>query len=80
MGSDADITILDPEIRKKVSVNELHLRDYSPWDGWDVTGWPTTVILRGKVMVEDNKFFGELTDGQLIHRKIDGSVLRSPAF
>lgn len=80
VGSDADITILDPEIRKKVSVNELHLRDYSPWDGWDVTGWPTTVILRGKVMVEDNKFFGELTDGQLIHRKIDGSVLRSPAF
>jgi len=27
---------------------DLHVRDYSPWEGWQVEGWPTTVILRGK--------------------------------
>jgi len=34
---------------------DLHVRDYSPWEGWQVEGWPTTVILRGKVMVANGQ-------------------------
>ena len=56
------------------------MRDYSPWDGWEVEGWPTTVMLRGKVMVDQGKLLGQPTDGQLIPRKIDPAVLRRPAF
>ena len=31
-------------------------------------------------MVEDNKLLGESTDGQLIFRKVEQSVLQRPAF
>jgi dihydropyrimidinase len=32
---------------------ELHdSADYSPYEGFEVTGWPETVILRGIVIVE----------------------------
>ena len=61
-------------------MDDLHVRDYSPWDGWEVEGWPTTVMLRGKVMVDQGKLLGQPTDGQLIPRKIDPAVLRRPAF
>ena len=80
VGSDADITIMDPSVRKALSMEDLHLRDYSPWEGWEIEGWPTTVLLRGKVMVEDGQLLGEPTDGQLIFRKIEPSVLQRPAF
>jgi len=61
-------------------MDDLHLRDYSPWEGWEVEGWPTTVMLRGKLMVDQGKLLGQPSDGQLIPRKIDPAVLRRPAF
>ena len=78
-GSDADIVLIDPTIRKKLSMSDLHIGDYSIWDGWDITGWPVTSILRGKVVVENGQFFGDLSDGQLIPRKIDSDILSRPA-
>ena len=80
IGSDADITIIDPTVKKTLAMTDLHLRDYSPWEGWEVDGWPTTVLLRGKVMVDKGHLLGVPTDGQLIPRKIDPVVLRRPAF
>src|ERR671923_273437 len=80
IGSDADITIIDPAVQKTLSMADLHVRDYSPWEGWQVEGWPTTVILRGKVMVDNGRLLGSPTDGRLIPRKIDPAVLRRPAF
>ena len=47
-GSDADITIIDPSISGPLSLDELHLEDYSIWEGWHVEGWPVTTILRGQ--------------------------------
>jgi dihydropyrimidinase len=61
-------------------MNDLHLRDYSPWEGWEIEGWPTTVMLRGKVMVDGSQLLGTPADGQPIPRKIDPGVLRRPAF
>jgi dihydroorotase-like cyclic amidohydrolase len=49
-------------------------------EGWQVAGWPTTVILRGKIMVANGQLLGSPSDGQLIPRKIDPRVLRRPAF
>lgn len=80
IGSDADIAILNPSIRKILTMDDLHVRDYSPWEGWKVEGWPTTVILRGKLMVEGGILLGEPTDGQLIPRKIDPTYLQGPKF
>lgn len=52
---------------------------YSPWEGWQVEGWPATTILRGKVIVENGKLLADLNYGQLIPRKLDPVVLRRPA-
>ena len=78
-GSDADIVLIDPSVRKALSMSDLHIGDYSIWEGWDISGWPVTTILRGKVVVENGQFFGTLGDGQFIPRKIDADILNRPA-
>jgi len=80
VGSDADIAIIDPSVKKALSMSDLHLRDYSPWEGWEVEGWPTTVMLRGNMMVDNGQLVGSPDVGKLIHRKITPSVLQRPAF
>ena len=77
-GSDADIVIMDPSVNKVLNMKDLHLGDYSPWKGWQVNGWPTVVLLRGKVMVENGSFMGNTSYGKLIPRKIASSVLNGP--
>lgn len=53
IGADADITIWDPQMRRKIRHADLHdAADYSPYEGFEVTGWPETVILRGVPIVE----------------------------
>ena len=72
-------SIIDPAVKKSLAMSDLHVRDYSPWEGWEVEGWPTTVILRGKVMVDNGQLLGGPDDGRLILRKVDQSVLQRPA-
>jgi len=78
-GSDADIVLIDPSVRKRLSMRDLHIGDYSIWEGWEIQGWPVTTILRGKVVVENGQFFGTLGGGQFIPRKIDSDILSRPA-
>jgi dihydropyrimidinase len=78
-GSDADLCLIDPAIRKALTREDFHVSDYSPWEGWEVRGWPVTTILRGKTIVEDGRWTGAIGDGRLIPRKIDPVVLRRPA-
>jgi len=56
IGSDADIAIWDP--KKSVTFSDKTVKDragYTPWKGRTVKGWPTTVLLRGTVLVADDK-------------------------
>ncbi|MBI1848104.1 MAG: amidohydrolase family protein [Candidatus Rokubacteria bacterium] len=78
-GSDADLCFIDPAVRKTLTRDDFHVTDYSPWEGWSVTGWPVTTILRGKVIVDGGRLLGSTTDGRSLSRKIDPSVLRRPA-
>jgi dihydropyrimidinase len=77
-GSDADLVIFDPAIRRKVRVEDLHETDYSPWEGHEIAGWPETTILRGEVVVEKGEFFGR-SQGQRIPRKIADVIRARPA-
>jgi dihydropyrimidinase len=77
-GSDADITIMDPTRRGKVTASELHETDYTPWEGHDIFAWPVTTILRGKIMVEDGELKGSPSDGQHLKRKIPSDILAGP--
>jgi len=78
-GSDADIVLIDPAIKRRLELSDFHVSDYSPWEGWEVQGWPIMTILRGKVISEKGELRGKMGDGQLIPRKIDPVMLRRPA-
>jgi dihydropyrimidinase len=78
-GSDADIAILDPTIKRKIRNEDLHESDYSPWEGYEVQAWPSMTILRGKKVVEDGRFFGDVSDGKRIPRKISSAIFAGPA-
>jgi dihydropyrimidinase len=56
VGSDADIVIFDPEEKHTISAETHHHNcDYSAYEGWEVTGKSKTVLLRGKIAIEDGK-------------------------
>ena len=78
-GSDADLVLIDPAIRKTLARDDFHVSDYSPWEGWAVSGWPVTTLLRGKVIADRGQVLGEVGDGRLVPRRIDPAVLRRPA-
>ena len=79
-GSDADITLLDPSLRRQVRNQDLHEADYSPWEGHDIYAWPSHTILRGKLVVENGKFLGSPTDGQYLKRKVPAEIRDGPAL
>jgi dihydropyrimidinase len=77
-GSDADLVIFDPAVKRKVRVEDLHEADYSPWEGHEIAGWPETTVLRGKVVVDKSKFMAD-GKGQSIPRKIADAIRSRPA-
>ena len=80
-GSDADLVFIDPSIKKTLTRDDFHVTDYSPWEGWEVSGWPVLTMLRGKVIAQDGKLLGHLEDGRLItERRIDAAVRDRPVL
>jgi len=70
-GSDADFFILDKNISKAVSSDTLHQKcDYTPFEGIQAQGWPTAVILRGKIIADNGVFYGEKGGGKFIPRTL----------
>jgi dihydropyrimidinase len=68
-GKDADIAIWDPQVQRTVRAEDLHDNmDFTPYEGMQITGWPTTVIQRGNVIVEDNQLIAERGAGQFVRR------------
>lgn len=77
-GSDADIVIIDPNKKHSLNASDLHMgTDLSLYEGMEATGWPVMTILRGKVVVENDKFVGKLGQGQFIKGKIEDSIIRT---
>jgi dihydropyrimidinase len=59
VGSDADITLWDPTLTKEIRQADLHHgSDYTPWEGFNVTGWPVRTILRGQTVAKDGEIVG----------------------
>ena len=79
VGSDADIVVYDPDLNKKLTLDDLHAdSDYSIWEGFECQGYPVMTILRGKVIVEDGKLSGSTSDGQWLSRKVAPGILARP--
>ena len=53
VGSDADLTIWDPDCKWMVSAGAFKSRaDFSPYEGWEVVGRPLLTISRGEVICD----------------------------
>ena len=60
IGADADIAIWDPSLTRTVRHADLHDgSDYTPYEGIEVTGWPVTTLVRGKMVVENGVLVAE---------------------
>lgn len=71
VGSDADITVIDPEIEKIITSQTLHsAQDFTPFEGMKYKGWPIYTILRGKIVLEKDKILGRPGDGVYIKRPV----------
>jgi dihydropyrimidinase len=79
VGSDADIVLLDARKRHIVRAAEMHEADYSPWEGRDLAAWPSLTMLRGKIVVENGAFRGDLKDGKWLSRKVPDEIRARPA-
>jgi dihydropyrimidinase len=68
-GSDADIIILDPHEEHTLSVKTHHMNvDYSSYEGMKLKGKIKSVLLRGKVVVDNGKENVNKGFGQFIRR------------
>ncbi len=67
VGSDADIAIWDPKRRTTVSAAQIHDNvGYMPYEGMQLTGWPVTVLSRGRIVVDDGKLHAARGSGTFL--------------
>ena len=69
-GSDADIVIWDPNAKTKIGINDKHHMntDHSAWEGTVIDGKVDTVMSRGMVVMENDKFTGRKGHGKYVKR------------
>ena len=68
-GSDADLAIWDPERRLTYGLNYAHHRtDYNLFEGWELVGFPEKVYLRGRLIVDGERWLGRAGTGRYLHR------------
>lgn len=76
VGSDADLVIFDPDREVILSYEDLHQNvDYCPYEGWRVRGYPTVVLRRGRVVVREGQFVGQVGAGEFLVRKPLGEII-----
>ncbi len=76
-GHDADIVLWDAG-RKVTITQDLmeHGADYTPWEGFEVTGWPQATILRGEVVMEGGQILGRKDQGRFLPRALSPMATR----
>ncbi len=69
VGSDADLVVLDPQLRRTVDGSAMHSRaGYSAYDGREVSGWPRFTISRGDIVLRTARCCATPGRGQWLHR------------
>jgi dihydropyrimidinase len=69
-GSEADVVIWDPEKKVTYGVAQAHQRtDYNLYEGWELTGMPEKIFLRGRMIVDGEQWLGKSGEGQFLKRE-----------
>ena len=56
VGYDADFTIVDLKARRTISSADMATRSgWTPFDGFEATGWPMATVIRGTVVMRDGE-------------------------
>jgi dihydropyrimidinase len=77
VGADADLVIWDPKRKEKIRQAILHHgSDYTPWEGFDVVGWPIKTILKGRLAFDEGRVTGAPGDGKFLSRQISPYALQ----
>ena len=67
VGADADLALWDPGRRVRITATMLHDRvGYTPYEGRELSGWPVTVLSRGRLVVHDGRLHAEPGTGQFV--------------
>jgi dihydropyrimidinase len=67
IGADADIVLFDPERTVEIQHDSLHEQvDYSPYEGFTLTGFPVLTILKGHKLIENGKLLNPVQTGQFL--------------
>lgn len=75
-GADADLVIWDGERKLKYGVNHAqHRTDYNLFEGWELTGYPEKVFLRGELIVDRERWLGKPGLGKFLHRQPGATIL-----
>ncbi len=75
-GSDADIVVWDPDRRLSYGVaHAQHRTDYNLYEGWELVGYPEKVYLRGRLIVDGERWLGRPGMGRFLHRSGNAPVL-----
>lgn len=81
VGSDADIAIWNPNAKVEVAWSKLHDNvGYTPYEGRTITGWPETVICRGRTVISGVGLHAPRGSGEFIPRGAPGPIERRPAL
>ncbi|MEM1287664.1 MAG: dihydropyrimidinase [Pseudomonadota bacterium] len=71
IGSDADLTLWDPREKRTIRQENLqHGADYTPWEGFEVTGWPKMVVFGGRLAMRDGEIFTQPGLGRVLERDL----------
>lgn len=66
-GADADLVLLDPHTPRTVHAQNLHTAtDYSPYEDQTLTGWPHTVLVAGRVVIDNGETTGVTGTGRAL--------------
>jgi dihydroorotase-like cyclic amidohydrolase len=69
-GADADLIVVDDRTGRVVDPRLLRSRsDFSIYEGEKLTGWPTHVVSRGRVLLRDGEFVAERGGGRYLERR-----------
>ncbi len=71
VGADADLIIVNPDRTSALAIEKLHMNtDHTAYEGFEVSGFPLTAILRGEVVVQDGEPVGA-PRGEVLTRSRD---------
>jgi len=60
VGYDADLTIVDLKARRTIRDEDMATRSgWTPFDGFEATGWPMATVVRGTVVMRDGEVIAE---------------------